>query len=82
MIEKIAKKSNYTLNEKITKLCTEYADIFTMPDDKMSVNNFYEQKLRTKDNEPVFVKNYRLPHSQKLEINKQVRFNRIINIKF
>lgn len=44
-----------------------------MPEDKMSVNNFYEQKLRLRDNEPVYIKNYRLPHTQKQEINRQVQ---------
>ena len=73
VIEKISKKSNYTMADKVINLCTEFADIFAMPDDKLSVNNFYEQKLRAKDNEPVYVKNYRLPHSQKQEINKQVQ---------
>lgn len=43
-----------------------------MPDDPLSVNNFYEQKLRTKSDNPVYVKNYRLPKTQKDEIDKQV----------
>lgn len=73
VIDLISKKESYTMGDKITKLCSEYADIFAMPDDKLSVNNFYEQNLRAKDNEPVFVKNYRLPHTQKQEINRQVQ---------
>ncbi|XP_067620910.1 retrovirus-related Pol polyprotein from transposon 412 isoform X12 [Eurosta solidaginis] len=38
----------------------------------MTLNNFYEQKLRLTDNDPVYVKNYRLPYSQREEINRQV----------
>lgn len=39
----------------------------------MTLNNFYEQKLRITDSSPVYIKNYRLPHSQKSEINNQVQ---------
>lgn len=39
----------------------------------MTINNFYEQKLRLKNDGPVFVKNYRLPYSQKEEISRQVK---------
>lgn len=45
---------------------------FALPTDKMTVNNFYVQNFRTKDTEPVYVKNYRLPQKQKEEINNQV----------
>lgn len=38
----------------------------------MTVNNFYSQKLRIADKTPVYIKNYRLPHSQKTEIHAQV----------
>lgn len=50
----------------------KYSDIFKLPSDKASTNNFYTQSLNLRDNEPVYLKNYRLPHSQKNEINKQV----------
>lgn len=58
--------------DKLLPLCLEYSDIFYMEGDKSSVNNFYVQKLRLNDKNPVFVKQYRLPHSQKEEIRKQV----------
>lgn len=53
-------------------LCKEYTDIFTLEDDKMTTNNFYEQKIRITDDHPIYTKNYRLAHGQKEEINKQV----------
>lgn len=38
----------------------------------MTVNDFYSQHIRTTDKEPVNTKNYRIPHTQKVEINRQV----------
>lgn len=60
------------IRDDLFKLCSEYVDIFALPNDKMTVNNFYEQKLRLKSDQPVYVKNYRLPQTQKEEINNQV----------
>lgn len=34
-------------------LCKEFGDVFALETDKMTVNNFYEQKLRLSDNTPV-----------------------------
>lgn len=61
------------VEDKLMSLCLQYADIFALESDKMTVNNFYEQKLRLADDTPVFSKNYRLPHSQKDEIDRQVK---------
>ena len=61
------------VHKELTDLCKKYADIFAMEKDKYTVNNFYQQSLRIKDNNPVYVKPYRLPHSHKEEINKQVK---------
>lgn len=58
-------------------LCTEFADIFTLDSDKATVNNFYTQKLNTKTDDAVYIKNYRLPHTQKVEIKTQV--NNLLN---
>lgn len=58
--------------DTLLPLCAKYADVFALDNDRMTVNNFYEQALRVTDNEPVYVKNYRLPKSQKPEIESQV----------
>lgn len=58
--------------EIMMPLLRSYSDIFALPNDSMTQNNFYEQKLRLTDNQPVYVKNYRLPNSQKTEIKSQV----------
>lgn len=57
---------------KILPLCREFNDIFALETDKMTVNNFYQQTVKLKDDSPVYIKNYRQPHSQKEEIKRQV----------
>lgn len=58
---------------KMNKLIEQYADVFALPDDRMTVNNFYAQKLRTADDNPTYIKNYRTPHTQKEEIKRQIQ---------
>lgn len=53
-------------------LIRQFADIFALTTDVMTTNNFYEQKLRIKDDSPTYIKNYRTPHSQKIEIQQQI----------
>ena len=60
-------------------LCSDYSDIFGLETETISTNNFYKQKLRVKDSTPVYIKNYRIPHVHKEEIDKQV--NKLINDK-
>lgn len=59
--------------KELMDLCLQFSQIFAMPDDEGSVNNFYKQTLTLKDEIPVYVKNYRLPQTQKSEINSQVK---------
>lgn len=67
------KNSPEHIHDNLLPLLNEFNDIFALPNDKMTQNNFYQQKLRTSDNTPVYTKNYRLPHSQRAEINKHVQ---------
>lgn len=60
------------VRKELSELCNDFVDIFALPNDKMTVNNFYEQKLRLKNDQPVYCKNYRLAPAQKKEINEQV----------
>lgn len=64
---------NESLKSKLKQLCSDYSDIFALDTDQMTTNNFYEQHIKTTDNSPVFTRNYRTPHSQKEEINRQVQ---------
>lgn len=57
---------------KLENLCKEYIDVFALETERISVNNFYKQKLRLRDTEPSYVKNYRIPYKHKEEIARQV----------
>lgn len=58
---------------QLINLCMDYSDVFALSDDKMTTNNFYSQKLRMISDDPVYVRNYRLPKTQKDEIDRQVK---------
>lgn len=52
-------------NKSFTKFCKAYTDIFSLKDELLTTNNFYKQKIQVKDHEPVYKRNYRMPHAQK-----------------
>lgn len=60
------------IKEDFSTLCSNFSEIFALEEDRMTVNNFYTQNIRLKDQEPIYIKNYRIPYTQKTEINKQV----------
>lgn len=62
---------DYVKND-FSKLCDKFSDIFALEEDTMTGNNFYKQHIRLTDDEPVFIRQYRLPHTQKQEIDRQV----------
>jgi len=72
ILSKISRNCPAHQKEKLLQLCSNFTDIFALESDQITVNNFYKQKLRLKDNTPVFIKNYRLPHVHKPEIEKQI----------
>lgn len=74
--ELMAGKIPPMVQDQLLPLIHKYNDIFAMPEDTMTVNNFYTQKLRIADYQPVYTKNYRTPYAQKEEIKEQV--NRLI----
>lgn len=58
----------------IENICAKYSDIFLLPGDKLGVTNLYRQSIHLKDNAiPTYTKPYRLPKSQKHEIDKQIK---------
>lgn len=61
------------IRDDLMPICESYSDIFALKDDRMTTNNFYERKFRMVDSSPVYIKNYRLAHTQKEEINRQVQ---------
>ncbi|CAG4993640.1 unnamed protein product [Colias eurytheme] len=60
--------------KSIASICAKFADIFHLSGDRLNTCNLYEQKIHLKENtNPVYSKPYRLPHSQKAEISKQIQ---------
>lgn len=57
----------------IEKICAKYSDIFYLPGDKLKTTDVYTHTIGLKSNtNPVFSKQYRLPISQKGEIQSQI----------
>lgn len=77
-VDKVLKLiDNSTLNSEekdtIQKICAKFADVFLLDNDPVTVTNVLKQKISLKDDtKPVYVKPYRLPHSQKTEIDTQI----------
>lgn len=59
-----------TIKPNLERLCMQFNDIFALQGDNLSKNNFYEQEILLNDNSPVYIKNYRIPETQKLEIDQ------------
>ena len=58
----------------IKQICLKYADIFCLEGDKLETTNVYCPTVTVKPNsQPLFSKPYRLPHSQRNEVCRQVR---------
>lgn len=58
---------------ELIQIFKDYEDIFHLKGETLTSNNFYTQNLKISDNTPVYIKNYRLPHTQHDEINDQVQ---------
>lgn len=57
----------------IEELCAKFSDIFHLPNDKLTTTTVFKQTITLKPNEaPVYRKPYRIPHSQKQEVDKQI----------
>ncbi|KAL4132497.1 hypothetical protein QTP88_009636 [Uroleucon formosanum] len=59
--------------ESIERLCSEYSDIFFLEGDTLSCTETIQHEIKTSGtSQPVFQRPYRLPYSQKKEIDKQI----------
>lgn len=57
----------------IQQICAKFSDVFYLPNDKLTTTNLYSQTIQLKPNaDPVYVKQYRLPCSQRNEVETQV----------
>lgn len=62
---------DYAKND-LKQLITKYTDIFSLPDEPVTTNNFYEQTINLNDPVPTYIPNYKTIHSQSNEIQSQV----------
>ncbi|CAK1594804.1 unnamed protein product [Parnassius mnemosyne] len=59
--------------ESTETICSKYSDIFILPGDKLETTNICEHTITLKNKtNPIYTKQYRLPHALKTEVNKQI----------
>lgn len=73
-VEKVIRTDHMNSEEKakIIKLCYKYKQVFYNPEEKLSSCNVTSHHIRTKDDEPIYIKNFRYPYHLKQEIQKQI----------
>ena len=59
--------------DQITLLCRKYSDCFYNEEEKLSATTAVTHVIRTKDEDPIYVKNFRYPYALKEEIPNQVK---------
>lgn len=57
---------------EIWKICSQFNDIFYVDGDKLSYCDLMEHKIPTNDEVPIYVRQYKLPQMQKLEIKQKL----------
>lgn len=73
VLDLISKNTGKSCLNEFLKLSEHYTDIFALPDEKLSVNNFYKQNIRLNDNTPIYKRNYRVPHTHKPIIEEKIK---------
>lgn len=58
--------------KELMELLSAFADVFALKEEPLTVNNFYEQEIRLRDDEPVVRRNYRTPFVHKDIIKDKV----------
>ena len=58
---------------KLLNLITQYQDVFCLPNEQLSTNNFYKQSIHLEDETQVYIPNYKQIHSQADEIKAQIQ---------
>lgn len=71
-LKKKMEKSPPEGRSSIIKACRDFHDIFLLEGDRLTANNFYEQKIELVDKTPVYRKNYRLPQAQAKEVREHI----------
>lgn len=58
----------------LQNICAKFSDVFFIPGDKLGTCHLYEQNIQLKPHaDPVYTKQYRLPFSQRNEIENEVK---------
>lgn len=58
--------------DSIEKICTEYNDIFFLPNDKLTCTKLIQHEINVSDPTPTHSKYYRYPEIHKKEVDKQI----------
>ncbi|CAK1579237.1 unnamed protein product [Parnassius mnemosyne] len=53
-------------------ICSNYSDIFHLPDDQLTCTTAIEHKIKTNTDVPIQTKSYRFPECHKKEVEKQI----------
>lgn len=64
--------TNEEERECIKKLCYEYRDIFYCDEMPLTFSNRAKHQIRTKNEDPIFIRPYKQPPAQNIEIQNQV----------
>ena len=56
----------------LRELVEEYSDIFRLSSEEIPPVNFYKQRIVLSDKKPVYIPQYRIPHSHRQEMKRQV----------
>lgn len=57
----------------LTRLCTEYSDVFYLEGETLSFTNDIKHHIRTTDDTPIYCKTYRYPYVHKEEVQNQIK---------
>lgn len=63
---------NLEEKQKLTKLCSEFSDIFHKDGDNLTFTNAVKHEIKTTDETPVYSKSYRYPFVHKTEVQRQI----------
>lgn len=63
---------NYEERESLIQLCSDYSDIFHLPNENLTCTNALKHEIKTTSNIPIHTKTYRFPEVHKSEVHNQI----------
>ena len=58
--------------EALYSVCSQFSDVFHLPDDQLTSTDAIQHKIKTTSDNPIHVKTYRFPECHKTEVESQV----------